>query len=537
MNTRRNTQRVGVSALTIAILAGAPASATAQNSSSPVQAHRSASTTRVNAGYFHFVKSSAFTGADVVNRNDETIGTVTDLIIDRGSGELTQALIESGAILGIGGKTIAVPFSRLQWDDADEQFVLDMTQEQIDRAVEFDPNAWPNLDHTTWSERVDRWWNGTDDSKGADYGRDPWAKSLSKARAESLEGTIIDVRRERLGDNEQVIVVVRAQSGERRELVLGPSWFVMGSKAAPMRGDSINAKYATISPDGKSRLVVISANIDGEQLNLRDSEGLASWNLPTSPRPDNQHANGRLILISDLVGAKASSASDTEAGEIQNVVLERHSARVAMLGFDPNEAFLGLGDEIKCVPWSIANVAPDGTVRIDATDEALSNCEAMPEDLTAFRNESNLRPVYAVFAVPVDRFEPRATDDRRSQRRNGESPDAQSRDKAFFEHFAKGQKIELEGEIEAITSRSLGYYAPVLRIIKISTDMGSREIVIGPEWYMANQDMPLRQGDRVSVTARKASVEGKTYYAATSITTPDREFAVWNGSEPVWNDG
>ncbi len=537
MNTRRNT-RIGVTALTIAMLAGAPASALAQ-SDRPATTRRASVKAHENLGTYRFVKSSVLTGAEVFNYNDENIGTVTDLIIDRGSGQITQAVIESGAILGMGGKSIAVPFNRLKWDNAEQQFALDMTQERIDRAVEFDPEAWPNLDHTTWTEQIERWWSGADDTPRP-YA-DPWSQSVSEARTERLEGLITDVVRHDVDGNQQVTVRVKTGGGQVHDLLLGPSWFVAGSQAAPMRDDPIKATFATVVRNGDRYNIVSSATIDGKRLTLRDSQGIASWDLPSSSQANTNNASGRFMLMSDLVGARASSASDKDAGEIQNVVIEQNSARVAILGFDPNENFLGLGDEIKCVPWSVASVAPNGTVRIDATDEALSNCEPMPEQLTVLTTESGLSPVYSVFAVPVERFERRSGDNRRTQQSSATTPghqkrDARSRDTGFFKVFSEGQKIELEGEIEAITSRTLGDASP-MRIIKISTDQGSREIVVGPEWYMANQDMPLRKGDRVSVSARKASVEGRTYYAATSITTPDREFAVWNDSEPVWNDG
>ncbi|MEZ6242077.1 MAG: PRC-barrel domain-containing protein [Phycisphaerales bacterium] len=545
MNTPlcNNKRRIGTTALTLVILAGAPASAIAQYERHEPTTRRANVESREtsNTHVYHFAKSGTLIGANVVNDNRDTIASVSDLIIDRGSGEIRQALLKSGDVLGIGGKTIAVPFEQLAWDNADRHFSLSMTKEQIDRAVEFDPKTWPNLDHTTWSERVDRWWNGdtADDAhvtrRDAGDANDDWSRQIRDARTERVDGTISHVRRESIGGDEQIVAVVKTRDGGERELLLGPSWFVMGAAAAPMRGDSIQAQVATVNADGARRDVVTSATIQGQRLTLRDTTGAPRWNLPAEAASAGEPgATGRLILLSDLIGAKATPSSDKDAGEIQNAIIEYDAGRVAILGFDPNEAFLGLGDEIKCVPWSVVNVSPDGTVRIDASDEALSNCEKMPDDVTSLQMERNLEPVYAAFDVPVQKFEKRADASRRTVR-HGATTNA--RDAEYFKSFASGKTVNFSGEVVSVTTRAGEGDASPVRVLTLSTDQGQRTVILAPEWYMTRQPLSLNKGDRVSVMTHEAEINGRTQYAAWSINTPDRQFTFWNGSKPVWNDG
>ncbi len=537
--TRTLSRRITTHAFILTVIAGAPASALAQQNHDDRAHPASRAVTDTTLTRSDFFKSGALVGADVTNRNGETIGSVTDFIIDRGSGEITEALIKSGATLGVGGKTIAVPYARLGWDRADGNFTLQMTPEQIDRAVEFDPETWPNLDHTTWTESVERWWTG--EEAGGDSARagrahanggDDTAMQIREAKRERLKGTITDVRREREHGQESVIAIVRTDDNEQREVILGPSWFVMGSAAAPMRGDEIEAETAPVSRSGDTLHVVTSATIDGQRLSLRNAQGEPQWNVPSeSASTGDRRAAGRLILLSDLVGSKAVSSSDKDAGEIQNVVIERRSGSVAILGYDPNENFLGLGDEIKCVPWSIARVGADGTVRIDATDEALSGCEPMPDDVTMFETQAKLAPVYRVFGVEPERFNPRQGADATTRRMGAD------KERAFYASIAEGETVNLAGDVVEVSTKRLGAAVGPARVVTISTDQGKRTVILGPEWYLANQPLDISEGDQVSVRARRGTVQGAEHYVAWSINTPDRQVSFWDGDEPVWNDG
>jgi cytochrome c len=69
-----------------------------------------------------YVLTSDVIGSDVTaqDRADENIGRIKALVIDSTTRQTTLALIETGGLLGFGGKLIAVPFSAIQflgrWD-------------------------------------------------------------------------------------------------------------------------------------------------------------------------------------------------------------------------------------------------------------------------------------------------------------------------------------------------------------------------------------------------------------------------------------
>ncbi len=77
------------------------------------------------------------TGATVTSPDGETIGSVSDLILDRDSGQMVAAVIGVGGFLGIGKKEIAVPWERLVIDYDANQITSDLSRAEADAAPEY----------------------------------------------------------------------------------------------------------------------------------------------------------------------------------------------------------------------------------------------------------------------------------------------------------------------------------------------------------------------------------------------------------------
>jgi sporulation protein YlmC with PRC-barrel domain len=80
-------------------------------------------------------------GAEVIGPDGSSVGVVDDLVLDA-SGKIEQVIIADGAILGLGGKNVAISYSgaTVASDaEGDEPVVrVNMTEEALDGAAEFD---------------------------------------------------------------------------------------------------------------------------------------------------------------------------------------------------------------------------------------------------------------------------------------------------------------------------------------------------------------------------------------------------------------
>jgi sporulation protein YlmC with PRC-barrel domain len=85
------------------------------------------------------VRFSDMNGATVYDPQDKSIGDINNVVIDR-DGKVAAVIVKTGAILGIGGKTVAIAMNDLKVAAAKNgkpHFTLDMTKEQLQSAQSF----------------------------------------------------------------------------------------------------------------------------------------------------------------------------------------------------------------------------------------------------------------------------------------------------------------------------------------------------------------------------------------------------------------
>lgn len=82
--------------------------------------------------------ASDLIGKTVVNRKNETIGEINDLVTDQ-SGKIQAALVGAGGFLGIGEKNVAVRFEDLELvrDGNDTKVMMDTNKETLTSAPDF----------------------------------------------------------------------------------------------------------------------------------------------------------------------------------------------------------------------------------------------------------------------------------------------------------------------------------------------------------------------------------------------------------------
>lgn len=399
---------------TAGLLAASLSIAAAQNDRQPaptppparVDAPRGDSPSTMAAPLFDRV--SRVRGYDVKNSANETVGSVQDLIIDRGSGRVEYALVKSGGLLGMGGKTIAVPYSRLSSPVVnDRRFMIDMTKQQAEQAAAFVPENWAELRRDAWADRMH---SQVTSAEKNDADTDPTATAIAAAMEEALGGEVVAVKRDWSGQDETVIVELKTKEGTVRDLQMGPSWWVMSQPGAPMRGDKFEGKVRVVTKDGANpRYIVSNATVDGKTLVLRDSQFQPAWNVTDGVKPDDatkrpstRAVPSRLVLASEIVGAHAV-ALDKESADVEDAVIDVNSGTIVALCVDPNDSTLGWGDTKRLVPWSATTFATDGKVYIDANQQMLTAAPEVPKDLNAQPTWST--SVYSTFGVPPPRYD------------------------------------------------------------------------------------------------------------------------------------
>jgi sporulation protein YlmC with PRC-barrel domain len=90
-------------------------------------------------------RASKLAGVDVYNDQNEKIGDISDVILDK-SGKATNVIIGVGGFLGMGEHLVAVPFEKMKWVN---EPVRSATTTSSDRPATANPNARTDSTATT----------------------------------------------------------------------------------------------------------------------------------------------------------------------------------------------------------------------------------------------------------------------------------------------------------------------------------------------------------------------------------------------------
>ncbi len=113
------------------------------------------------------LSAGSLIGTTVLNKQGEKLGKLEEIMLDLATGRVGYAVLSFGGILGIGDKLFAVPWNRLEFDQANEHIVMDANKELLAKAPGFDKNNWPKHPNGQWVREVYSF-----------YGNEPyWIKS------------------------------------------------------------------------------------------------------------------------------------------------------------------------------------------------------------------------------------------------------------------------------------------------------------------------------------------------------------------------
>lgn len=131
--------------------------------------NRMSSTTTTNASPSYstgsgpgprLMTADTLTGDRVINLQGDTLGKISDIMLDVPRGRIAYAVMSSGGFLGMGEKLFALPWSALTLDPQRECFVMDASAERFKNAPGFDNDHWPSsADFDTMDEQIHTYWN------------------------------------------------------------------------------------------------------------------------------------------------------------------------------------------------------------------------------------------------------------------------------------------------------------------------------------------------------------------------------------------
>jgi hypothetical protein len=97
---------------------------------------------------------SSIIGSNLKNPQGKDLGKVKDLVVNTDDNRVVYAVVSFGGVLGLGEKLFAVPLSALKRAAEANTFILEIDQERLQNAPEFNQHNWPQMTDPQWITSV-----------------------------------------------------------------------------------------------------------------------------------------------------------------------------------------------------------------------------------------------------------------------------------------------------------------------------------------------------------------------------------------------
>jgi hypothetical protein len=175
--------------------------------------------------------------------------------------------VAMGGFLGMGEKTIVVPWNALEVARDGKALVLNVSSQMLQQAPVYEKGK----------ELV---YAPTSEPRGGGWGVDtPYGRLYDPAQEQTLSGQVvsIDASPPMPGMAPGMQMLVQTDAGKSTRVQVGPMWYLERQDLDMKENISVQVTGAWTEIDGQPVLIAREVQLDGQVLTLRDVQGMPMW--------------------------------------------------------------------------------------------------------------------------------------------------------------------------------------------------------------------------------------------------------------------
>jgi hypothetical protein len=99
------------------------------------------------------IASNKVEGTAVYDRHEERLGTITNFMVDKVTGQVEYAVLSFGGLFGLGGNHYPLPWEKLSYDEDLGGYVVDIDRETLETAPSYSADEEPAYDRA-YGDRI-----------------------------------------------------------------------------------------------------------------------------------------------------------------------------------------------------------------------------------------------------------------------------------------------------------------------------------------------------------------------------------------------
>ncbi len=106
----------------------------------------------------NLVRTKEVVGIGVKNTQNENLGKIEEVVLDKQTGHACYVVLSFGGILGMGDALFALPWNAIKYNEEQECFILNIDKDKLKNAPGFDKDNWPNMAEKVWGEKISNYY-------------------------------------------------------------------------------------------------------------------------------------------------------------------------------------------------------------------------------------------------------------------------------------------------------------------------------------------------------------------------------------------
>jgi sporulation protein YlmC with PRC-barrel domain len=206
-------------------------------------------------------------GSDVKNPQGQDVGDLKQLMLDPHTGRVMYAVVSIGGFLGMGEKTVVVPWNALEVARNGKSLVLNVSPQMLQQAPAYEKGKEPV-------------YAPTGAPKGGGWGVDtPYGRLYDPAKEQTISGQVMSIETSAPmpGMTPGMQMLVQTDDGKSTRVQVGPAWYLERQDLDVKETTRVQVTGARAEIDGQPVLMAREVQFDGQIIMLRDAQGMPMW--------------------------------------------------------------------------------------------------------------------------------------------------------------------------------------------------------------------------------------------------------------------
>ena len=204
-------------------------------------------------------------GSNVKNPQGQDVGDLKQLMLDPHAGRVMYAVVAMGGFLGMGEKTVIVPWNALEVARDGKSLVLNVSPQMLQPASAYEKGKEPVP---------------ASESRGGGWGVDtPYGRLYDPAKEQTISGQVVSIETSAPmpGMAPGMQMLVQTDDGKSTRVQVGPAWYLERQDLDVKENTRVQVTGARVEIDGQPVLMARDVQFDGQVITLRDAQGMPMW--------------------------------------------------------------------------------------------------------------------------------------------------------------------------------------------------------------------------------------------------------------------